>query len=226
MREKVQHVLVGPLALIHIIYVFRESGKVYDAEIAAVSRESVRSRLADVVPAGPDELSRAERRVLYDFPSLLVRAAPRCVSLIVTAAHERRVGVGLVPTLGHDTLFIARHLVISARLKCRNALRHEERLAGEVLRHVLYPLTVVVEAYQIYRSTLEKMVVRVGFVASCRYGTGVVVAFHDVHKVLGKQGIDTHLSIFSQRRGIVSGIKDKVGLLKRQSVGLGRRPLF
>ncbi len=61
MREEVKHSLVGaPLRLIHIIYVFRDAGKVYNAEVGTAGRPAEGCRLSEVVESGPDELTGDE----------------------------------------------------------------------------------------------------------------------------------------------------------------------
>ena len=188
-RKEMKHRLGGPLALIHIIGVLRETGQVDDAKVTATCRIAVGRGLTDVVPACPDKLPGAVRRVLDDVPSLLVGRTPRSMAVVIGRAHHRRVGIRLVPSLRCYVDAVGRHTVVAARLQGRDALCHEKRLAGEVLRHVLDPLTMVVEADKIQGARLEEMVVGRGLVASCRDRTALVEASDDVGEMDGEQRV-------------------------------------
>ena len=80
MREEMEHRLVGPLTLIHVITVFREAGKVDDAEVTAASREAVRCWLTDIIPACPDELSGTIGRVFHHDSSCVAPHGTRQLS--------------------------------------------------------------------------------------------------------------------------------------------------
>ena len=71
-REQMEHRLLCPLALIHVIHILREAGKVYYSEITAACWEPVWCWLADVVETCPDELSADESIMLHHIPRLLV----------------------------------------------------------------------------------------------------------------------------------------------------------
>ena len=92
--EEVQHGLVGPLALIHIVGVLGEACQVDDAEITTPGGIGIRCGFADIIETCPDELSTHKIVVLHHVPCLLMRAAPRGMHVVVCAAFERWVGVG------------------------------------------------------------------------------------------------------------------------------------
>ena len=83
MGEEVQHRLLGPLALIHVIGVLGEAREVDDAEVTASCREAVGRGLADVVPARPDILSADEGVMLHHVPGLFVGRTPRSVHIVI-----------------------------------------------------------------------------------------------------------------------------------------------
>ena len=108
-----------------------------------------------------------------------MRGAPGSVHIVVGRTHESGVGIRQPPLLGSHIDAVGRHLVIAARLQGAHTLRHQERLAGEILRYILHPLVMIVETDDVDSPALEEMVVGIGFVASCRNRTGGVVFFHD-----------------------------------------------
>ena len=71
-----EHGLIGPLTLIHIIGILREACQVDESEVTATGRETIRGGLANVIETGPDELSAHKGIVLDNIPSLLVSAGP------------------------------------------------------------------------------------------------------------------------------------------------------
>ena len=74
--EEVQHGLLCPLALIHIIGILGETGEVDDAEVTRACRESVGSGFTDIVETRPDILTTHEVVVFHHIPSLLMRTRP------------------------------------------------------------------------------------------------------------------------------------------------------
>ena len=76
MGEEVQHGLLCPLALIHIIGILGETGEVDDAEVTRACRESVGSGFTDIVETRPDILTTHEVVVFHHIPSLLMRTRP------------------------------------------------------------------------------------------------------------------------------------------------------
>ena len=144
-REQMQHILVCPFTLIHIIYIFRETCKVNNSEIATVCWESIRSRFAYIVPSRPYELTSAIWCVLHYIPCLLVCTAPWSMHVVVTAAHERRICEWKVPSLWRNINLVAWHSIITPCLECRNALCHDKRFSRKVLWNILYPLSMIVE---------------------------------------------------------------------------------
>ena len=76
MREEMQHGLRRPLTLIHIISIFRETGKVYDTEITGACRKTIGCRFSNIIKARPDILSAHKGIMLHHVPSLLMRRTP------------------------------------------------------------------------------------------------------------------------------------------------------
>ena len=83
MREKVQHLLVGPLALIHIISILGESSEVNDTEVTAACGESIGCGFADIVESCPYKLSSHEVIVFHHIPCLLMSRTPRGMHIVV-----------------------------------------------------------------------------------------------------------------------------------------------
>ena len=86
-----EHLLLRPLTLIHIVAVLRETSEVDDTEVTAAGWKSVRSWLTYIVEASPDELTAHEVIMLHHIPSFLVRTTPRSMEVVVCRALERRV---------------------------------------------------------------------------------------------------------------------------------------
>ena len=83
-REKMEHVnIVAPVALIHIIDIFWETGEVDDAEIRAACGPSVGGRFAEIVETGPDELAADKVIVLGVGHGMLVGRAPGNMAVAV-----------------------------------------------------------------------------------------------------------------------------------------------
>ena len=82
-RKQVQHGLLRPLALVHIVAILGETCQVDDAEVAAAGRETIGRGFAYVVEACPDKLSTNIRRVLHHVPRLFVSARPRGVHIVI-----------------------------------------------------------------------------------------------------------------------------------------------
>ena len=72
--EEMQHGLLRPLTLIHIIGILGETCQVDDAKIRATSRETIGRRFSDIIEPCPDKLSTNIRRMFYHIPQLLVSA--------------------------------------------------------------------------------------------------------------------------------------------------------
>ena len=70
------------------------------------------------------------------------------------------------------------------------------------------------------------MVTRRRLVTAGSNGSRGVITANDVCQMFGQQRIDALLTVFSQCRGIVTGIQDEVRLFQRQRVGIGTAPLF
>ena len=180
MGEEMEHGLIRPFALVHIIDVLREAGKIYNAEIRTASREAVRRRFSNIIEARPNELSTDIRRMLDYVPSLFMGAAPRCVHIVICRAHKRGICIWHPPFLRCYIDAVGRHHIVASCLKGRYTLTHYERLIWEILWHVLNPLMVIVETDNIDSPALEEMVLRIGFIAACCDGTSLVVFLYDI----------------------------------------------
>ena len=221
MGEEVEHGLLRPLALIHVIAILGEAREVDDAEIRAARRETVRRRLSEVIEARPDILSAHVRAMLHYIPRLFVGRAPRGVHVIVSRAHIGRVGIGQPPLLGRHEDRIGGHHVIATRLQGRYTLGEDKGFAWEILWHILYPLMMVIKAYHIDGTTLKEVVIWRGLVAACEDGTRGIVTLHNLCEMLRKERLYGEFSILSERRGIVTSIQNKVGLFEGKRISLG-----
>ena len=146
--------------------------------------------------------------------------------IVVGRTHIRRVGIGQPPLLRCLEYGIGGHLIEAACLQGRYTLREDKRLAGEVLRHILHPLMVVVEADKIDGAALEEVVVRRRLIAAGRDGARGVVTLHDLCQMPGEQTLHGEFPVLRQRRGVVACVQDQVSLFQRQRVSFGRRPLL
>ena len=226
MREEMKYGLRRPLALIHIIDILWKTSQVDDAEIAAACGKSVGRRLPDIVEARPDELPANERRVLYDVSGCFVCRAPSSVAVVVGRTHHRRIRIGQIPPLGHYKDTVGGHAVEAACLKGRDSLGHDEGLCWEILRHVFHPLAMIVEADDVERATLEKIIVGRGFVATRRDRTRRVEVSDDLGQTQRNELIDVSHGISRESTLVVTGVENKIGLLKGEIVGGDLVPLF
>ena len=161
-----QHGLVRPLALVHVIHILRLTTEVDDAKVAAAGWEAIGCGFTDVVEARPDKLSTAIRRMLHHVPVLFVRRTPRGMHVVVGRTHETGVGIGQPPLLRRLADGVAGHHVVACRLQGGDTFRHDERTAGEVLGHVFDPLMVVVEADDVDAFSFEQVIVGRRFVTA------------------------------------------------------------
>jgi len=69
--------VTAPDALVEIISVLRKTAEIKESEIGTARRPFVRSRFAQVIEAGPDELAGYPRRVLQGDLLLLRVRGPR-----------------------------------------------------------------------------------------------------------------------------------------------------
>lgn len=79
----------------------------------------------------------------------LMGVSPRHMAVVIRRAGQRRVEERLVPTLRPYEHRVCRHTIIAACHKGRDTLGDVERLAREVLRHILEPIVMVVETYDV-----------------------------------------------------------------------------
>ena len=115
-REQIEHRLVGPFALVHIINILRQSGQVDDTKIAAAGGETVRRRLTDIVETRPDKLSADIRCMLYHIPRLFVCRTPGGVHIVVGRTHKAGIVIRLAPVFrGYDDL-VRRHTIVTISL--------------------------------------------------------------------------------------------------------------
>lgn len=146
--------------------------------------------------------------------------------IVVSRAHIRGVGIRHPPLFGSHNDAVGRHQVVASRLQGADTLGEDEGFVGEVLRHVLHPLMVVVEAHEVDGTALKEVVVGVGLVTASGNRTRGIVALDDVGQMLREQRLYRQLAILGQRRGVVTCIENEVGLFERQRVSLSRRPLL
>ena len=200
-REEMEHILAGPLTLIHIVTVLRKTRQVDDAEITAACRIGVWRRFSDVIETGPDKLTSHKVVVFHHIPGFLVGTAPGSMHVVVCRTHEGWVGIRQPPFFRCRIDIVARHHVIAAGLQGRNTFRKDERLVREVLGNILHPLMMVVETDDIDGTTLEEMVLRVRFVATSRNRTGAprVVLLHQLGKMLRQKRV--HAQFIAMRQG-------------------------
>ena len=87
---------------------------------------------------------------------------------------------------------------------------------------------VVVETDDIDGTTLEEMVLWVGFVATSRNRTDSprVILLHQLGKMLRQERVYAQFIAMRQGRSIVPGIQYQIRLLQRKRIGSGIRPLF
>ncbi len=230
--EEMEHRLMGPFTLIHVIAVLREPREINDPEIAAPGGEAVWCRLTNIIPASPDELSGTPRCVLHHIPHLFMSGTPRHPAVVIGGAHHRRIRERLVPSLRHNEERVGRHAVITPRGQCRDTFCEEERLAGEVFRHVLHVLMMIVVPDDVEGSTLEEVVVRARLI-TCSGNIimlGIIAQRQifpdDLGEMLREECIRRQALAVGQCRGVVPGIEDEVSLLERQPISAGRRPLL
>ena len=199
-REEMEHILVSPLALVHIVTILWQTSEVDDTEVAATCRIRIRSRLADIVEARPDKLSAHKVVVLNHIPCFLVGTAPRGVHIVVRRAHIGRVCIWQPPFLRSLDDAIGRHLVEATSLQSRYTLGEDERLAWEILWHILHPLMVIVEADDIDGATLEEVVLRVWLVTTCgnRATAPRIILLYYLSKMLGEQRVNAQLIAICQ----------------------------
>ena len=112
---------------------------------------------------------------------------PGGVHIVVGRTHVGGIGIGQPPLLWSLEHGVGGHPVETACLQGGDTLRHDEGLAGEVLRHILDPLVMIVEADDVEGTALEEMVARGGFVAACRDGARRVVTAHDLCQMLREE---------------------------------------
>ena len=123
-----KHRFTRPLALVHVVSVFREPGEIDDAEIGTDRRPGIRSRLTDVVPTGPDKHARNEIVLLDQLPCFLVRRAPWSTAVVVSRAGEVSVAIlkRFIPFCWPAPNLVRRHVVTSASGKGRSCLRVDQ----------------------------------------------------------------------------------------------------
>ena len=86
-REDMQDILLRiPFALVHIIYIFRESCQIDDAEIGTSGRPWIRGRLTDIVESRPDILSADEIIEFHVPQSLFLGGSPRDMTVVIGRA--------------------------------------------------------------------------------------------------------------------------------------------
>ena len=85
---------------------------------------------------------------------------------------------------------------------------------------------VIVESDDVQCSTLEEVVLGVGFIASCSDGTSGVVATDDGTQVAGEYRVDAQFLSMSESGCIMSCIEYKVSLFGGEIISISRRPLF
>ena len=151
---------------------------------------------------------------------------PGGMHVVIGRAHVGGVGIGQPPLLRRHVDGVAGHHIEAARLQGTHTLGEDERLAREVLRHVLHPLVMIVEANHVDGTTLEEVIVRTRLVAACHDGARGIMFLDDLSQMLRQERLHTEFTILGQCRGIVACVQDEVRLLQRQRVGLRRRPLF
>ena len=160
MGEEMEHRLLCPFTLIHIVYILGEASQIDDAEIRATGREAVGRRLTNIVETRPNELSTHIRRMLHDIPCLLMGARPRGMHIIIGRTHKRRIGIRQPPLLRSFIDAVAGHHVEASRLQGTDTLREDEGFVWKILGHILDPLVMIVEANDVDSTTLKQMVVR------------------------------------------------------------------
>ena len=119
--------------------------------------------------------------------SAFVTVAPRDMTVVVRGARERSIIERLIPTCGPDKHRITRHSVVTACHQAGNTFRHDERLAGEVLRNTCKPIVMVIKTDYIERTGTEQMIVRVRLVAACRHGARGIELSHHIRQFLCQQ---------------------------------------
>ncbi|KAA6333605.1 hypothetical protein EZS27_018003 [termite gut metagenome] len=185
MWKQVKHVFVRPFALVHIINIFWETRQINDSKIGATCRVWVGSRLSDIVKARPDIHSTDKIDIFHCLPKMLMRAPPRYVAIVVRGAGitcftERTIPCR--PNIGG----IAGHTVISPCHQSGCAFGNDKRHTGKVLRNICIITVVIVKPDNVERTGTEKVVVRVGFVVTCRYGSGRVKFTYHIRQLFSK----------------------------------------
>src|SRR5262245_5580425 len=84
MRQEMQDWLVCPLALIHVIGVFRESREIDDAKVGTDGGPRIRRRFANVIPPSPNKHARQEVVLLHNLPRLFMGRSPRGAAIVVS----------------------------------------------------------------------------------------------------------------------------------------------
>ena len=206
MREKMQHRFVSPLTLVKIIGILRKSGKVYNAKVAASSREIKGSGFANIIETRPNKLSRAEGCVFHHIPSSLVSGTPRSARVIVRRAKKRCIDKRAALTW-QSSYRVAGHGIEASRLQSRYTFAQQEGFAGEILGYFSHLLTMIVKANNVYRPTFKQMVVGRSFVTSRRNESRGVVTAYNIGKPSRNFRIVAKFFIICQSRGVAGVIK-------------------
>ena len=153
--------------------------------------------------------------------------APGHVAIVVGRAGH---GVGLerlVPALGPDVHAVGWHTVVAAGLQGAHALGDKKRLARKLLGHGEEVAVVVIESDDVEGSRAEEMIAGVGLIAAGRDGARAVVVAHHIGELDRKQRVDAHGRIFvGELIGAVAEVEQQIGLVHRESVGIGVAPLL
>src|SRR5258708_33752270 len=116
--------MVGPLALIHVVGVFRETGEIDYAKVRAAGRPRIRRGFSDVIKTRPDVHPGEEGVLLHDLPGLLVSRSPGSTAIVVRRTTEILIAIleWLVVANRPSSDLIRRHVIAAPRLTGRGCL--------------------------------------------------------------------------------------------------------
>ena len=81
------------------------------------------------------------------------------------------VGIRFPPSAWSLINAVTWHLIAASALQSRYAFGEQERLVGEILRHIFRPLMVIIEPYNVKSTASKQVIVGRRFIATGRNGT-------------------------------------------------------
>ena len=82
-RKNVKNVFFSSFGLIHIIYILRESVKIYNSKIRTPGRPTVRNRFSKVIKTCPYIHSANKIVILHQSPAIFMSSSPRYMTIVI-----------------------------------------------------------------------------------------------------------------------------------------------